>query len=230
MEKQKLTREKATGKLGEYKGLSNDPIIKERVDFACYIIGLMSDEEVGKTESLKIFVDKFENRDSISSLESLDASFESVFKDLKNEEIQVKTSGEIYKADATQKELAGYVNGKKKRKCVSIAFLLLLVCGTIVTAVFAFLDNFNIIDYGGTAAGAAGIIDLVIGVIAFAVERINDCKTSRSMNAANEVKDEGSYIKYINIYKSFNGWRIIDKSKHYHESNHNHGDDDNGQS
>lgn len=192
--------------LREYSGKCGDALVSARIDHACYIIKLMSDEQINEVKSLKEFLLKIEKPHS--RLDDPVAELEEVINDL--EKIDV-TSGDKYKAQAVENEIKKFENGRKKRRVVSILFLVLLGVGITITVIFAFLDNFHVIDYGGTAAGASGIIDLGIGVAAFIVERISDIKSTNGMIAAQQVHDAESYGIYI--VNSFHHIKVVDKRK-----------------
>ena len=208
MSTEKLTRDTANEKLSEYRGSQNDAAVSARIDHARYIIKHLSDNDVDRIDSLKVLVEMIDRKlhNESSHLDNIDEGLLKALDDLQ----KVKLSN-TYGDDAKGNEVKKYTKGKKKRRAVSILFLTLFACGAIVTVVFAFLDNFHVIDYGGTAAGASGIVDLAIGVFAFVVERINDWKTTSGMEAAEKVHDSKTYGVYIN--KSFYKNKIIDKRK-----------------
>lgn len=210
MEKQeKLNRIVIIGKLRKYEGLRNDVLISARIDYACYIIEHLSDEQINNVSRLKSFLNKIDDPGGLSRLANLDDDLICLLNELKEIDL---TSNDIYRGKATNNEVRKFLNGSKTRKWKSIMFAVLFGCGAAVTAVFAFLDNFQVVDYGGIVAGAAGIIDFIVGAIAFIIERISDSKVTGGMNAANRVNDNESYKTYIS--NSFNHNKIIDKRRY----------------
>ncbi len=172
-----------------------------------------------RIENLLEFVEGDNEIKNVSALDKFQEkyAFDNFVRDNKAEEIEIILRGmesgirdwvrnfretidcNSYKSMAAGNEVSKYVTGKSKRKTVSIVLLALFGCGAAITILFAFLDNFHVIDYGDTAAGAAGIIDFAVGVVAFIVERVNDWKTTRTMKAAEKVYDGESYKNYTNI-------------------------------
>ena len=206
MSAEKLSGMNAIEQLRKYQGSQKDDAVSARIDHICYIIKRLSDDEVNRIDSLKALLEILENADSKSRLVNPNDYLTAALDDL--QKVKLK---DTYKADATDKEVKKYTAGKKKRMWISILFFVLLGCGAVGTAVFALLDNFNVIDYGGTAAGAAGIIDFVIGITGFIVERVSDSKTTSAMQGANAVHDSASYRYYIK--DSFHHIKVIDKRK-----------------
>lgn len=196
MEKQeKLNRIVIIEKLRKFEGLCNDVLISARIDHTCYIIKHLSDEQISNVSCLNSFLNKINNLDELSRLDNIENDLICLLDEFKD--IDLENGG--YRGKATNNEVSKYLMASKTRKWVSIIFAVLFGCGAAITVVFAFLDNFKILDYGGTVAGAAGIIDFFVGALAFIIERISDSKVTSGMDIANQVHDEESYKRYTTI-------------------------------
>ena len=187
---EKLTQMSVIKVLSEQRGKRNDELFSARVNHACYIIEQLTDDEINKVKSLRAFL---ENIGNTSCLNNPDADLCGVIKEL--EEVHKRIVNR-FKGDAAVAEVDRYVGGQAKRNGFAAVFWTLLGIGVVITVIFAFLDNFNVIDYGGMAAGAAGIIDLAIGAIGCIVERVSDAKHTKRMSAAQNVDDAQSYESY----------------------------------
>lgn len=210
MEKQEqLNRIDIIGKLRKYEGLRNDDLVSAHIDHICYIIKNLSDEQISNVRHLNSFLSKIDNLEDLSRLDNIESDLICLLDELKEIDL---ASGNIYREKAMNNEVSKYLKASKTRKWVSIIFAVLFGCGAAVTVVFAFLDNFKILDYGGTVAGAAGIIDFFVGTLAFIIERIGDSKVRSGMDFANQVNDNESYKTYIS--GSFNHNKIIDKRRY----------------
>lgn len=206
---EKLTQMSVIEVLREQSGKRQDKLFSARVDHACYIIKQLTDDEINKVKSLHVFLD---NVGKSSCLNNLDADLCGVIKEL--EKAGSKRNG--YKSKAAISEVNKYVGGSARRKGFAAFLWALLGIGVAITVVFAFLDNFKVIDYGGMAAGAAGIIDLAIGALACIVERVSDAKHTKSMSAAQKADDAESYKNYTVIEKkntSFNIFGFFNKTE-----------------
>lgn len=192
---EKLTCEYVNEKLSEFRGSQTDDAVLARIDHARYIVKLLSDKDVEKIDSVKRLVELIQRKErgADSRTDDVNASLVNALNDLQKVKISSK-----YKADAAGAEIRKYTNKSKLRMIISIIFATILGCGVVVTVVFAFLDNFSVINYGGTVVGAAGIIDFIVGAVAFIVERVNDSKVTDSMSEAEKVYDKESYNQYIN--------------------------------
>lgn len=210
MEKQEqLNRIDIIGKLRKHEGLRNDDLVSAHIDHICYIIKNLSDEQISKVRHLNSFLSKIDNLEDLSRLDNIESDLICLLDELKEIDL---ASGNIYREKAMNNEVSKYLKASKTRKWVSIMFAVLFGCGAAVTVVFAFLDNFKILDYGGTVAGAAGIIDFFVGTLAFISERMDDSKVRSGMDFANQVNDNESYKTYIS--GSFNHNKIIDKRRY----------------
>lgn len=237
MNEEKITRNQIIKKLSEYKGKRNDPVISERIDFIIYLIDNISDDDLNKSESLKLFITDFDNPSRLSNLDGClaQALYELQKITEKNAEDIRKVYEELnqakFKNEAIGNEISRYTKNKKKRKIVSIVLFVVFGIFVGITAIFAFLDTYEVLEYGGIAAGTMGIFDFLLGAVAFIVERVNDSKTVKTMEAAENVKvekpkeqaiDKGAYVsaEHINMHNS--SINITDKSTHNTTDNSTH--------
>lgn len=143
----------------------------------------------------KVSLDGLASLDGISTGEAFERFIRENGKEIIEDKLKavlndLDTLSKVYsKTDDNKSAALAVYNGwlecrqEKNHKYIFPVFVALFILFSAVAAVFAFLDNFEIISYGGKIAGAAGILDFINGAAFFVYERIDDRKKG-------EIKDD----------------------------------------
>ena len=164
-----------------------------------------NDFELAPASSLAVWSDRkaFESYYKDTSIANLEDQFKAVLTDLNTlsedfiskEPKYVRNSAIAlaYGSEAAQKK-------RKRSRVVFIVFIALFILLSAATAVFAFLDNFGVIDAGNQIAGACGICDFVVGVGSVIYERIDDRRKQELGQEVEAAVNAGDASKLIPDY------------------------------
>lgn len=148
-------------------------------------------------------VDDFENFIRDSSEGEIEDRFKAVLTDLntlaedyisKNpQRVRNSVSALAYCNDTMMKK-------RKRNKVWFFIFISLFIALSTVTAVFALLDNFKIVDFGDKIAGFCGICDFIVGVGSVFYEIFDDRRKDKIGTNTEDATSDGDITKLIPSY------------------------------